>query len=66
MHDEQRALIAMDADACFVPPYVGPSGWVGAVLSKADGDEVRELDHRGLAHDGARSAWSRPSTSEEA
>jgi hypothetical protein len=42
-HDEQRALVAMDDEAWFVPPYVGPSGWVGAVLSKADGDEVREL-----------------------
>ena len=42
-HDEQRALVAMDAEAWFVPPYVGPSGWVGAVLSKADGAEVREL-----------------------
>ena len=43
VHDEQRALVAMDADAWFAPPYVGPSGWVGAVLSKADGDELREL-----------------------
>lgn len=43
VHDEQRALVAMDAEAWFAPPYVGPSGWVGAVLSKADGDEVREL-----------------------
>ena len=43
VHDEQRALVAMDPDAWFVPPYVGPSGWVGAVLSKAPGDEVREL-----------------------
>jgi hypothetical protein len=43
VHDEQRALIASDATAWFAPPYVGPSGWVGAVLSKADGDEVREL-----------------------
>ena len=42
-HDEQRALVAMDGEAWFVPPYVGPSGWVGAVLSKADGDELREL-----------------------
>ncbi len=41
--DEQQALVAMDADAFFVPPYVGPSGWVGAVVSKADGDELREL-----------------------
>jgi hypothetical protein len=43
VHDEQRALVAMDPAAWFVPPYVGPSGWVGAVLSKADGAEVREL-----------------------
>jgi hypothetical protein len=43
VHDEQRALVATDGEAWFVPPYVGPSGWVGAVLSKADGDEVREL-----------------------
>ncbi len=43
VHDEQRALIAMDPDAWFAPPYVGPSGWVGAVLAKADGGEVREL-----------------------
>ncbi|MEX0983796.1 MAG: MmcQ/YjbR family DNA-binding protein [Actinomycetota bacterium] len=41
--DEQQALVAMDAVAFFVPPYVGPSGWVGAVVSKADGDELREL-----------------------
>ena len=41
--DEQQALVAMATDAFFVPPYVGPSGWVGAVLSKADGDELREL-----------------------
>lgn len=43
VHDEQRALVAMDPGAWFVPPYVGPNGWVGAVLSRADGDEVREL-----------------------
>lgn len=43
VHDEQRALIAADGHAWFAPPYVGPRGWVGAVLSKADGHEVREL-----------------------
>jgi hypothetical protein len=41
--DEQRALVAQDPDAFFVPPYVGPKGWVGVVLSGADGDEIREL-----------------------
>jgi hypothetical protein len=43
IEEEQRALIAQDPDAFFQPPYVGPKGWVGAVLAKADGDEVREL-----------------------
>ena len=43
-HDEQRALIAMDADAWFAPPYVGPERLGRAPCSsKADGDEVREL-----------------------
>jgi hypothetical protein len=43
-HDEQRALVAMEPDTYFVPPYVGPSGWVGVVLSTAtDRDEIREL-----------------------
>jgi hypothetical protein len=41
--DEQQALMAQDPEAFFVPPYVGPSGWVGAVISKADADELREL-----------------------
>jgi hypothetical protein len=41
--EEQLALIDQDPAAWFVPPYVGPRGWVGAVLAKADGDEVREL-----------------------
>jgi hypothetical protein len=41
--DEQQALVTMDPVAFFVPPYVGPKGWVGVVISKADADEVREL-----------------------
>jgi hypothetical protein len=43
IEEEQRALIDQDPDAYFRPPYVGPKGWVGAVLAKADGGEVREL-----------------------
>jgi hypothetical protein len=43
VEEEQRALIDQDPSAWFVPPYVGPRGWVGVVLAKADGDEVREL-----------------------
>jgi hypothetical protein len=41
--DEQRALTQMDPDTFFVPPYVGPSGWVGIRLLTADRDEMREL-----------------------
>ncbi len=43
MHDEQQALIAMDPDTFFRPPYVGPSGWVGVRFATADRDEMREL-----------------------
>jgi hypothetical protein len=42
-HDEQRALTPMDPDTFFVPPYVGPSGWIGVRFRSADRDEVREL-----------------------
>jgi hypothetical protein len=42
-HDEQRALIAMDEETFFFPPYVGPSGWVGVRVSGVDRDEMREL-----------------------
>ena len=41
--DEQQALVTMDPDAFFVPPYVGSKGWVGVVISKADAGELREL-----------------------
>ena len=42
-HDEQRALTQMDPDTFSVPPYVGPSGWVGARLATVDRDELAEL-----------------------
>jgi hypothetical protein len=42
-HDEQRALTQMDPDTFFVPPYVGPSGWVGVRFRTVDRDELREL-----------------------
>jgi hypothetical protein len=41
--DEQRALIAMDPEAFFVPSYVGSKGWVGVVIARAERDEVQEL-----------------------
>ena len=42
-HDEQRALIAMDPETFFVPPYVGPGGWVGVRIGTVDPGEMREL-----------------------
>ena len=42
-HDEQHALTSMDPDTFFVPPYVGPSGWVGVRIRTVDRDELREL-----------------------
>lgn len=33
--EEQAMLVEMDADFYFVPPYLGPSGWIGMRL---DGD----------------------------
>lgn len=41
--DEQQALIAMEPEAFFFPPYVGPSGWIGVRIAKADRGEVADL-----------------------
>ena len=41
--DEQRALVAMDEETFFFPPYVGPSGWVGVRFRTVDRDEMEEL-----------------------
>ena len=41
--DEQQALVQMDPETFFVPPYVGPSGWVGVRFRTVDRDEMREL-----------------------
>lgn len=42
---EQGALVASDAERYFVPPYLGPRGWVGYWLDvdAVDWDEAREL-----------------------
>jgi hypothetical protein len=41
----QQELVAADPDRFFVPPYVGPHGWVGLRLDRGDTDwaEVAEL-----------------------
>lgn len=43
VRDEQQALVAQDGETFFVPPYVGPSGWVGVRIRTVDADEMREL-----------------------
>lgn len=43
---EQHALVSSDSRRYFVPPYVGPAGWVGVNLdaaSEPDWDEVAGL-----------------------
>ena len=40
----QMVLVGADPDRFFVPPYVGPSGWVGVWLDgKVDWDELADL-----------------------
>jgi hypothetical protein len=45
--DEQQALVSMNPDVYFVPPYVGPKGWIGLTVTKADRGEVAELLEEG-------------------
>ena len=41
---EQAGLVASDPDRFFVPPYLGPRGWVGVRLDgDVDWDEIAEL-----------------------
>jgi predicted DNA-binding protein (MmcQ/YjbR family) len=41
---EQPVLVRQARDRFFVPPYVGPSGWVGVWLDgDVDWDELRDL-----------------------
>jgi hypothetical protein len=40
----QDLMVRTDPDRFFVPPYVGPSGWIGVWLDRGvDWDELREL-----------------------
>jgi hypothetical protein len=53
--DAQEDLVAMDPDVFYVPPYVGPSGWIGVRLDRgADWDMVE-----GLLEEGYRSVAPR-------
>lgn len=42
-HDDQQTLVEMDPAAFFVPPYLGPRGWVGARLEKPNWKRVAQL-----------------------
>lgn len=40
----QSELVAADTERYFVPPYMGPRGWIGVRLDRGtDWDEVAEL-----------------------
>ena len=41
--DEQAALVEMQPEAYFVPPYVGPKGWIGLHVAKVDREEAAEF-----------------------
>jgi hypothetical protein len=43
-HMNQELLVRSAPDRFFVPPYVGPSGWIGVYLDKScDWNELAEL-----------------------
>ena len=43
-HEAQQSLVEADPDRFFVPPYVGPSGWVAVALrGKVDWSMVARL-----------------------
>jgi hypothetical protein len=39
-HDEQRRLVASNANRFFVPPYVGVKGWVGVLVDPREADWI--------------------------
>jgi hypothetical protein len=42
--ENQQLLVQSDPDRYFVPPYVGPSGWIGIRLTgDVDWDDVQDL-----------------------
>lgn len=42
--EEQAMLVDMDPEFYFVPPYLGPSGWIGMRLDEPDTDWDRVAD----------------------
>ena len=52
-HDEQQTMLRAAPKTFFVPPYVGPSGWVGVYL---DGPEPGWDELEDLLREGWRAA----------
>jgi hypothetical protein len=40
---EQQSLVGADPDRYFVPPYLGPKGWVGVLLDPASEPDWTEV-----------------------
>ena len=41
--DEQELLVQSQSKVFFIPPYVGPSGWVGMILHQPDWKLAKEI-----------------------
>lgn len=60
----QAVLVGADPDRFFVPPYVGPKGWIGMRLDKRpDWDEVAALIRRSYGLIAPRKLAARVTTS---
>ena len=55
----QEALVESDPLLFFVPPYVGPSGWVGIRLDEPEGRATDWVQVAGLLEEGYRSVAPR-------
>ena len=56
---EQEGLVTADPHRFFVPPYLGPKGWVGVILHDAttpDWEEIAELLEQAWRMSATRSA----------
>lgn len=47
--EEQAMLVDMDPDFYFVPPYLGPSGWVGMRVDQDTTDWERVADRAAIS-----------------
>jgi phosphoribosylglycinamide formyltransferase-1/phosphoribosylamine--glycine ligase/phosphoribosylglycinamide formyltransferase/phosphoribosylformylglycinamidine cyclo-ligase len=47
--EEQEMLMERDPDGYFIPPYLGPGGWIGMRLDRPDTDWARVADRLRLS-----------------